>query len=145
MTRKFLGIDFGSKRIGLALSDENGILAFPFKVILNKSNLFSDLEKILQKEKIDQIVIGDSLNLENKSNLINKEIEIFISILEKKYKIPIYRQKEFFTSMHAQETKGKKIKNARQVKFSKNQTLDAQAAALILQRYLDLLNNKRKE
>ena len=51
-TGRFLGIDFGTKRIGLSISDENKKLAFPKEVILNDKNTFSQIEKVIKEEDI---------------------------------------------------------------------------------------------
>jgi putative Holliday junction resolvase len=134
---KYLGIDYGSKRIGLAISDEGGAIAFPLRVIANNLNTLKELKEILEEEAIKKIVIGKSENNDGKDNIISSSINQFIFVLKKEFSLPLIEEKEFFTSMHATETKGKKIKNARQTKFTKNQNLDARAAALILQRYLD--------
>lgn len=134
---RILGIDYGKKRIGLALSDENGILAFPYKTLLNDKNILKQIEDILEKEQITEIVIGKSEDNLGGENKISFEIENFRKELSERFQIPIQAEKEFFTSMHAHGTKGKEVKNARQSKFKKIKDLDASASALILQRYLD--------
>lgn len=134
---KILGIDYGSKRIGLAISDEGGMLAFPLKVIENNSNTLKILKEILEKEKIEKIIIGKSENNVGEKNAISAEIDKFIFLLKKEFSLPLAEEKEFFTSMHAHSNRGKEIKNSRQNKFKKVMNLDAKAAALILQRYLD--------
>ena len=52
---RFLGIDYGTKRIGLAISDDNGQIAFPKEIVLNDSNTFKKIGEIIKKEKIDEI------------------------------------------------------------------------------------------
>ena len=127
---RFLGIDYGDKKIGLAISDENKVLAFPKEVILNDNYTLSKISEILKAEKVSEIVVGESLDLKGKPNTISNDIDIFISKLEIKFNVPIHRQKEFFTSIEARRYKD--IKKA-----------DASAAALILQRYLDRMNLSR--
>jgi putative Holliday junction resolvase len=56
---KYLGIDFGTKRIGLAISDENATFAFPKETLKNDANLLSNLKNILINENIGFIVIGE--------------------------------------------------------------------------------------
>lgn len=145
MTR-FLGIDYGTKRIGVAISDENGTLAFPKEIVLNDSNTFKRIGEILKTEKIDEIVVGESIDFSGQLNALSARIEIFISELKEKFGIPIHKQKEFLTSVEARRSKdGKKSLSPSQshskLKQKKSGRIDASAAALILQRYLDKKNN----
>ena len=57
---KYIGIDFGTKRVGIAVSDDSATLARPFGVLKNGSDLVGDIEEIIAKEEIDSIVIGSS-------------------------------------------------------------------------------------
>jgi len=125
---RFLGIDYGTKRIGVAVSDENIILAFPKGILLNNLNIFKNIGEILKTENISEIVIGESVNFKGKENIVSKEIKTFISELKDKFNLPIHEQKEFLTSVEAR-------------RFQKKKEVDDSAAALILQRYLDRINN----
>jgi putative holliday junction resolvase len=128
---KYLGIDFGEKRIGLAVSDDEGGMAFPYEVILNDQNLLETIRKIIEKEKIDEIVIGESKNFEGEPNKIMVKIEEFKKALEGlpaqigKTKLKINLESEFMTSAQAERIQGK------------TEMHDASAAAIILQSYLD--------
>ena len=142
---RFIGIDYGTKRIGLAISDENHTLAFPKEIILNDSNTFKNLGDIIKKENIKQIVVGESVDFSGKLNVLSGRIEVFILELKEKFDLPIYKQKEFLTSVEARRSqKGKQDFNPAQshskVKQIKSGRVDAGAAALILQRYLDKIN-----
>lgn len=130
MGMRFLGIDFGTKRVGLAISDEGGRLAFPKEVLVNDSNLIGGLLGVIQAEQVSAIVVGESTNFHGEANPISKKIEEFISLLQTKTNLPIHTQKEFLTSVEARRYKDKDTSNA----------VDASAAALILQRYLDKIN-----
>jgi len=139
---RFLGIDYGTKRIGLALSDENHSLAFPKEVVVNDLNIFKTLEEILKKEKIAEIVIGESVDFTGALNALSARIEVFILELQERFKLPIHKQKEFLTSVEARKSGNtKKTLNSSQahskLKDKKRGRVDASAAALILQRYLD--------
>lgn len=139
---KFLGIDYGTKRIGIALSDDNGRIAFPKEIILNDSNTFKIIGEILKKEKITEIVIGESVDFSGKLNALSVRIEEFILELKEKFGLSINKQKEFLTSVEARksretkETLTQKQSHSR-LKDKKRGHIDASAAALILQRYLD--------
>lgn len=122
---RFLGIDYGTKRIGLALSDDGGTLAFPKEIIVNDKMKLQKISEIVTAEKVEEIVIGESLNFQGEPNAIMEEVKVFIKELLQELKIPVYLEKEFLTSVEARryEEKGEKA--------------DAKAAALILQRFLD--------
>ncbi|MEK7572418.1 MAG: Holliday junction resolvase RuvX [Patescibacteria group bacterium] len=148
---RILGIDYGTKRIGLAISDENRILAFPKQIIPNDLNTFKILDEILKKENISEIVVGESVDFSGKLNVLSARIEVFISELKEKFKLPIYKQKEFLTSVEArrhqdfgeQAHKSGSGNQHSKLKQKKAGRIDASAAALILQRYLDKINNSR--
>lgn len=137
---KLLGIDYGIKRVGIAISDENGMLAFPNGILLNDLLLFKKIGEILKAENIVEVVVGESLDFKGEPNEVSKKIEVFVSELESKFKVPIARQKEFLTSIEARGREGKEKNNARKTKKENNKKIDDSAAALILQRYLDKKN-----
>ena len=144
---KFLGIEYGTKRIGLAISDDGGRIAFPQEIVLNDSNTFKKIGEILKNEKIDEMVIGESVDFSGKLNALSARIDAFILELEEQFKIPIRKQKEFLTSVEARKGGDtKEILTQKQshsrLKDKKRGHIDASAAALILQRYLEKINNK---
>jgi putative Holliday junction resolvase len=144
---KFLGIDYGTKRIGTAVSDDNSTLAFPKEIILNDQDVFRNFGKIIKAEKISEIVVGESVDFSGKLNALSARIEVFILELGEKFNLPIHKQKEFLTTVEARRSKdGKSGMTQSQahskVKQIKSGRADAKAAAIILQRYLDKINNK---
>jgi len=146
---RFLGIDYGTKRIGLAISDENNKLAFPKEIVLNDLNTFRIIGEIIKKENIRELVIGESVDFSGKLNALSARIDVFILELEDKFKLPTNKQKEFLTSVEARRSKNGKIESNpsqthSKVKQIKSGRIDASAAALILQRYLDKRNNQNK-
>jgi putative holliday junction resolvase len=122
---KYLGIDFGSKRIGLAVSDETGSFALPLRVLENTENLLQEISEICKQKNIDEIVIGESKNFEMEENEIMKEINLFVKKIKGELKLPIHMHPEFLSSAEAERLQGK------------NDMLDASAAAIILKSYLD--------
>lgn len=146
---RFLGIDYGTKRIGLAISDENNGLAFPKEIVMNDINTMKRIGEIIEKENIGEFVIGESVDFSGKLNALSARIEVFILELQEKFKLPVHKQKEFLTSVEARKSiNNKKSLSPSQahskVKQIKSGRIDASAAALILQRYLDKknLNNR---
>src|SRR3989344_7315396 len=123
---KYLGIDYGKKRIGLAVSDIEGNLAFPHSVVKNDHNALGIIAKIIEGEQIGCVVVGESNNFDGQPNPIQNEIDKFIKQLESiEMEFEINFEPEFLTSVQAQQITGK------------NESLDASAAAIILQSYLD--------
>lgn len=144
---RFLGIDYGTKRIGLAISDENHTLAFSKEIVLNDSNTLKKIGDILKKENVKEIVVGESVDFSGKLNALSGRIEVFILELKERFKLPVHKQKEFLTSVEARRSpNGKKDLNRThahsKVKQIKSGRVDAGAAALILQRYLDRKNKE---
>ena len=137
---RHLGIDYGSKRVGLAISDEGGNLAFPYSILANDPQLLEDILNICEKENVSEIIIGESHDLSGKANKIMGSIEMFKRNLESETDIPVAFQKEFMTTMEARGREGKEKNNDRKVAKQKAAAADAAAAALILQRYLDKKN-----
>lgn len=139
---RYLGIDYGSKRVGLSLSDEEGNMAFPYKIIGNNLELVDTIHNICGKEEVSAIVLGESHDLSGKPNKIMGSIEEFKRNLEGELDLPIYFEKEFMTTIFARGNEGKKINDAHKIKKGKDVKKDDSASALILQRYLDRKNNK---
>jgi len=127
---KILGLDYGKKRIGIAISDEDSRIAFPHSVLENKENIIKMIKELSQKEGFKEIVLGDPGD-----NPIKEEIVLFMEIL-KKEGFDVFLEKEFMTSLHTDMfTKTKPI--ARKTAKKKEVKKDESAAALILQRFLD--------
>lgn len=138
---RFLGIDYGTKRVGLALSDDGGTLAFPYKIIPNNLELVDAVHNICGTEEISAIILGESHDLSGQPNKIMGSIEEFKRNIEAELDLPVYFQNEFMTTIEARGRAGKEKNNARKIEQIKKASADASAAALILQRYLDKKNN----
>lgn len=136
---KYLGIDYGTKRIGVAVSDEGGSLAFPLTTIKAGASALGELVEIINREWAEKIVIGESKNLKGEANPVMEDIDQFKKDLAELTQLPVEYEQEFFSSTQAARQfapDGSRKKNPSQAK------LDASAAALILQSYLD--RNKEK-
>jgi|SRR3989344_5430117 len=137
---KYLGIDYGTKKIGLAVSDDGGEFAFPEAVIPNDDKVLEKIKELCEARGIEALVLGESINLSGEPNKIMTETLEFKKKLEEMLKLKVFSEKEFMTSSAAlhfeQYMKGARPDTARKTK--REQVLvDASAAALILQRYLD--------
>lgn len=124
---KYLSIDYGTKKVGIATSDDEGRMAYPCMIAENNKTLLKDIGELVREMKINEIVIGESLDENGKPNPVMKEVRAFAVTLENTLDIPIHFEKEFMTSLEARRFQGKHI-------------VDDSAAALILQRYLDRVN-----
>ncbi len=120
---KILSIDHGQKWIGLAISDDNRKMAFPYKTLENNLELFSVLNEIIKKEEIYKIVIGLPLNKQMKATAQTTEVENWAEKLIKKVEVLIDFENEIFTSKEAAKSNAQNIHSA--------------AAAILLQSYLD--------
>jgi putative Holliday junction resolvase len=119
-----MGIDYGSKRVGIALTDEGGNMAFPNCVLPNDKNLQKEIETLIAKEEVSEIVMGHSLNREGEPNPIHARVEELMMDLTLSVGIPIHLQPEQYTTQEAIRLQGK------------NDKVDASAAAIILNSYL---------
>ncbi len=123
---KYLGIDFGMKRIGLAVSDGAGTIAFPRATLPNDGKVFSQIAQLITDEKVGAIVVGDTRSHGGKDNPVTADAESFVAALEVKITVPIERIWEMWSSIEA----------SRYAPEGKGHD-DASAAAVILQRFLD--------
>jgi len=124
-----IGIDYGTKRIGIALSDESGTMAFPHSVIPNDAQFLEKIETILTERSVKEIVIGQSLNLDGKPNKLQSEIENLVMDLTLSTGLPIHLEPEQYSSREASAVTGK------------NDQIDAAAAAIILNSYITKQKN----
>jgi len=149
---KHLGIDFGEKKIGLAISDSAGTIAMPFKIIDNNGldEVIEKINNIIEKEKISVIVIGKSLDFKGKENNINVLINNFVDNFKKKYPLfenKIYFENEIFTSISAKwgiekPIRRMDIKNKKgNRKNKKEERIDHKAAMMILKSFLERQKN----
>jgi putative transcription antitermination factor YqgF len=123
-TMRLLGIDYGTKKVGLALTDESGVMAFPHGVIPNDASFVQKIVVLIEEKAVAEIVIGQSLNLDGTPNPVQANIESFITDLTLQTPIPIHLEPEQMTTQQAAATTGR------------NEQTDAAAAALILESYL---------
>jgi len=141
---RLLGIDYGGKKIGIAISDENAKFAFPNAVIDNVSanSVLKALKIICDKNNVGKIVIGQSLDFRGQPNVIMKRIEKFKSFIEERLNLPLEYENEVLTTKQAERSMGKPRRRASSLRGRREKT-HSSAAALILQTYLDRQNSSR--
>lgn len=122
--KKYLGLDWGKRKIGLALGDDISFLAIPWKVVFS----FEQLKESLAREDIHRIILGYPVKLSGKKESLPRELRIFKQKLEENFNVPVELFDERLTSRAADRLAGSKKDKAPQ---------DAIAAMLILQSYFD--------
>ena len=131
---KYLGVDFGLKRIGLSITDQEKIFAFPLKTIEN-NNAFNFFKDFFLKEEISKLIIGYPKRFSGDDSDIESSIKIFITKFKKQFpEIEIERFDERFTSKLA--TKAIISSGLGKKKRSDKSLIDKVSAAIILQDYL---------
>ena len=133
---KYLGLDYGTKWVGLAVSDESGSFAFPLAVWENRGHkdLVTKLVDLIKEKEITGLVLGESVNLDGSDNALM----VAVRDLEEKLKqknIKVYLQNETYTT--AQSRRLHHLQEPRSRKQKSKDRLDAVAAALILQGWLE--------
>ena len=133
-----LGIDFGEKRVGLAITDKSNLIASPFKTInyTNENDLVSQLEKIVIENNIENFVLGLPINMKGEDTKQTKIVRKFKESLSS-LDLPIIYEDERLSSVSA-----KKSLILQNIKTGHNKPeIDKTAAAIILQQYLDKNSN----
>lgn len=137
----YLGLDLGSKTLGLAISDRTSTIATSLEVLRynDYDELLDKLSKIVESRKVDSFVLGNPLNLDGS---ISKRSEItfeFKKLLEEKFRKKVIMQDERLSTVEAERmliSNDEKRKNRKKV-------IDKVAATIILQGYLDRSKNER--
>ncbi len=135
---RFLGIDFGEKKVGLALSDRSKLIAYPFKTIkyFNVKDLINQIKEIVIDNDIENFILGLPINMKGEDTKQTERVRSFkesLSILE----IPIIYEDERLSSVSA---KNSLILQNIKTGYNKHE-IDKTAAAIILQQYLDKYYN----
>ncbi len=133
--QRILSIDYGKKRIGLALSDPLFTFAYSFKTLINDKKLWGNIDEIIKENNVSKVILG--LPNERKNKLLVARISNFKKDLEKRYKLEVITWDEEYTSAIAQK---KIIESVTKKKKRRDKGLiDRNSAAVILQEYLDCL------
>jgi len=131
MSTRFLGIDYGAKRLGLAVADGANRIATPLSVLSVAGKIpiviAREVAGIVAKEKISKVIVGESKDFKGVDNTIMKKVRAFATALAEEVGegATVVFEPEFMTTQQAEQLQGK------------HDLIDASAAALILQSYLD--------
>jgi len=136
---RLLGIDYGTKKTGIALSDESAKFAFPHSVIncatISVAQVAREINRICDTHSVATVVLGQSMNFKGAPNPIMREIKELKTILENEFNLTVKYQNEILSTSAAKRLPNKV--DARQAKKLKQKIVDASAAALVLQSYLN--------
>ena len=125
--QKCLGVDVGQERVGVAVSDDGGSVAFPLTV-LKRGECVEYLSSLIAERDIAVVVLGESLDLDGTENPIMKDVRQIAVAIQKQVKV-VFESEQFSTQAAQRLGKG----------------TDAEAAAIILQSYLDRQNKGKEE
>ena len=136
---RLIGLDLGSKRIGVSICDEKQLIATPLKTINRNTlnELIAELKKIIDENDIRGIVIGNPLNMDGSSGRSVQSVKDTSENIEKNLKIPICLWDERLSTVGAFN-----LSSQLDINISKREKkIDENAAAFILQGAIDFLNN----
>ena len=136
---RLIGLDLGSKRIGVSICDETQLIATPFKTI-NRStakDFIDELKRIIEENNIKGIIIGNPLNMDGSSGSSAQSVKDTSNNIEKSIDLPICLWDERLSTVGAFN-----LSSQLDINVSKREKkIDENAAAFILQGALDFLNN----
>ncbi len=121
---KLLGIDYGTKRVGVALTDDTGTVAFPKTTYANDRTLIPSLVNLIQRENISTVIVGESQDAQGVNNPVMKNVKSFVGDIERAVAVTVRYQPEFYSSQEARQ-------------LVDREHVDAEAAAIILNSYIE--------
>jgi putative holliday junction resolvase len=136
---RFLGLDLGSKRIGVSICDERQLIATPFKTIdkTNTNALIEELKIIIQENVIEGIIVGNPINMDGSLGRSSQSVNDVATNIAKSINIPVVLWDERLSTVGAFN-----LSSQLDINISKRvKSIDQNAAAFILQGAIDYLNN----
>ncbi len=132
---KILGLDYGDRRIGVAVSDELGITARGLATIVRRGlkRDMDELEQMIVACGAEKIVIGFPVRLDGTTGIQCEKVDRFIRVLEKRFTLPVERWDESLSTWEAEEILSEALVNRKKRK----EVVDRLAASIILQSYLN--------
>lgn len=138
---RYLAIDYGTKRTGLAVCDRSETVTSPLTVIQGQKNLIKKISEIVENEEIEAVVLGLPLNMDGSEGNQSKLVLRFGKQLQNNLKIPVLLHDERLSSFGAEE----KLSSAKYTRKKRKKRLDAVAAAEILQSFLEQTASRNSE
>jgi putative Holliday junction resolvase len=130
---KIMGVDYGARRVGVALSDASASFAFPLIVLENTDALLHALASIVEREGVVCCVVGEADNPAGGVNTIQRRVMIFTEALKVRLPCEVVAWSEAFSSAEARRALEEKVRTRKDARVP----VDSAAASIILQGYLD--------
>ena len=135
---RYLAIDYGTKRTGLAICDPAETIASPLAVIQGQKGLRKKIAEVVKAEDVEAVVLGLPLNMNGSEGFQTKLVRRFAEQLKEHLNVPIHFQDERLSSFSAEE----KLASAEFTRGKRRKRLDAIAAAEILEAFLEQKTHK---
>ena len=137
---RILGIDYGGKRVGLAISAPVGFIAQGLPTIERKDgeDYLEELAEVIKEKEVSEIVVGLPRNMNNTIGEKAEEVLVFVETLKSRFGIPVHTVDERLTTVRAHKV----MSGAGMSKRGKKKRVDMIAAQFILQCYLDKISNR---
>ena len=134
---RIMALDIGTKRTGVALSDDTRLIATPFTTVAseNRKKWAEDISSIARDEEIGTILVGLPLNQHGEEGDDAKNIRKFIALLQERVQLPVVEWDERFSTIQAERT----LLSADLSRKKRKEVIDKVVAAILLQGYLDSL------
>jgi putative transcription antitermination factor YqgF len=126
---RYMGIDFGTKKVGIALSDEAGQMGFPYGIIPNDGRLIDEILALIERKEVGAVVMGESRDYAGNENKVAKHAKEFAMLLEQRSGMRAEFEPEMLTTQEAR-------RDFEGVRVPGSPDVDASAAAIILTSYL---------
>ena len=130
---RYLAIDYGARRCGLAVCDPLEIIVSPLEVIDNRRNLIKRIVEVIEAGRIEAVVLGLPLNMDNSMGRQTRIVKEFGRRLKEEIDVPIHFQDERLSSFAAEE----RLADIKLTRKEKRKRFDAVAAAFILESFLE--------
>lgn len=133
---RFMGLDVGDKTIGVAISDEQGIIANPFKVIPRTASVKKDIaevRKLAEEFGVQRIVVGMPYMMDGSVGIQAEKVQEFVEQLRRRIRVSVETWDERLTTMEVERL----LISADQSRARRKKVVDKMAAAIILQSYMD--------
>ena len=139
---RILGLDYGSKRIGVAVCDELGMIAQGLATITrrNRRQFLEEIARFIRTYNVERIVIGYPMRLNGTEGIQCEKVSKFASLLEATFSLPVIKWDEALSTKEAEEI----LIRANVARDKRKNKVDKLAASLILQGYLDALDRRNK-
>ncbi len=137
---RFMGIDYGSKRIGIALCDPLLTFAYSYKTLTNDNNFLKELKVIIEEKNVVKIILGLPSESYHASKILAEEVRKLEKEMETKLSLEVILWDEEFTSFLAKQQVLDSVKSKK--KRKDKGLIDRNSAAIILQEYLNSKQNR---